>query len=151
MGIQDLPAIIKQCANNVTVDGAGLEGMVIGVDLSVLIYDALTRKLGVEQFHAEPPVPVVYVISYLEAFVEAMAGAGVLDIVFVFDGSDHPLKEDTQLERRHKREEVAQKLREIYQNEQEADVANVRKLQRQCVSPRGECVSAQATALPASR
>jgi hypothetical protein len=63
MGVNELPALLKQYGIQSSLVDAGLEGKVVAVDLMVVLHSALWGK-GVknctDQFWLEPPVPVTH-------------------------------------------------------------------------------------------
>lgn len=138
MGIVDLPPLIKQFGTKCTMEAAGLEGLVVGVDVSVFLYEALMKSPSLEQYHTLPLVPVVGVCHSFDRMMDALACAGVSDVIFVFDGCDHPLKAETAAARRQARAESELRLRGLYSTKEPALYDEMVKERRKCAVPRSD-------------
>jgi hypothetical protein len=72
MGITHLPLKLKGMGKAHSLGAAGLQGLVVGVDLMVVIHAAIPRKAVADQFWLVPQVPVTTVLDYVSAYVHAL-------------------------------------------------------------------------------
>ena len=115
MGVKELPALLKDSSTFYTSGGSKIfNGLVIGVDTSVLMYQAMKSDACAQQFHVTPPIPITEIFTFLDRFVMAMRSAGCKDLIFVFDGAADPAKSEEHRSQREAREESEVKLNTFY-------------------------------------
>jgi 5'-3' exonuclease len=142
MGINHLPQLLKEGLQKKKITSAGLSGLVVGVDISVFMYLALHYKRAVDQFWVEPRVPVTALKDYFDCFESALKAAEIQDIVFVFDGANHPMKAVENARRCADREIKVELLRRLY-NEFPDDATKygeAQKLKSSTVHPRPDVI-----------
>lgn len=148
MGIQELSPLLKKYGKELASGrDCELKGLRIGLDASVLMYQALNRGNSLHQWAVVPSIPVPEVIQYFSEFVEALRDAEVKEIVFVFDGARDPLKEEEHAKRQARRNESLKALDKIYDDPLPADQKSreevlraVGKHRKSCVYPRNDII-----------
>mmetsp|Transcript_24157 Transcript_24157/g.53752 ORF Transcript_24157/g.53752 Transcript_24157/m.53752 type:complete len:272 (-) Transcript_24157:297-1112(-) len=145
MGITNLAATLKRLSGPEKALGAlNLKGRSVGVDFSVVLYKALRSKHAVDQFWADPKVPVTNISDYLETFVGALRSAGVQNVVFILDNLTPPAKELVSGVRRRERElsvEALEGPEGLFLRGTEEDTMLVDNHKRKAVYPRYDVIA----------
>ena len=145
MGATDFGLILCLGTNNTTV--RAIRGkhnkedkVVVGIDVSPVLYASLKNQEVAEQYFVRPPVPVQSAVLGFFLHLECLVRCG-FELHLVFDGQYHPLKEE-----KHKKRSAATKTKQekyncIMEGLKDADMKMVLALRKDLTKPREDILS----------
>jgi exonuclease-1 len=141
MGVQGLPAELKEGIPRTFLELSGLRGKTLGIDSSVVLYTALrSSPETLAQYFAEPNVPVkAFCASHMKSMLTVLQRAGI-KCVWVFDGADHQNKSLVSERRSSSRAQNIADLTLCLQRGNTEDIMNAPKLKSDIMHPRSDII-----------
>ena len=89
---------------------------VVGVDISPIIYRFMKNATASSVFDTKPNVPLYAALESVTNAISSLINKHQLNIILCFDNNGHPMKADTQAQRRKDRLYYETELNNIYSN-----------------------------------
>lgn len=116
----------------------------VGIDVSTLMYRSLCSQEASSVFDVDDPkVPLFSAYNSFISALRTLREKHKLDVVLCFDNKSHPMKADTQTERRATRQYHLEELRKLYQlgSSNDAIMASIADHRKKLAYPREDLIA----------
>ncbi|EHY65196.1 hypothetical protein NERG_01642 [Nematocida ausubeli] len=141
MGITGLLPMLKNHIDYVEV--SDLKGLKIGVDGYSWLYKAITVHASDIYLRPKDPEVINKYVSFCIRKCQALIAHGV-ELFFVFDGEEHPMKKSTNQKRRDRKAQMQSKVEHLIAR---GNIRDARPLMSRCMKVDADMVSNLAAAL----